>query len=156
MASPKDEKVPWIVPLLSILVDILEQNNTESKKSSYRRRKTDANNFIHEKKKTDDVVGSSGLETEPILLNGTPRKKKKRKRKVCSTGPIILCGNPNACLSMLVRNKCLGDALLATSQDESSIDPIVLDDTPAKENPPLSLVKRKSRTDTKQRKVAVR
>jgi hypothetical protein len=49
MASLKDEKIPWIVPLLSIPVDILEQNNTESKESSYRRRKMDANNFIHEK-----------------------------------------------------------------------------------------------------------
>eukprot|EP00978_Attheya_sp_CCMP212_P041176 scaffold232635_cov58-Attheya_sp.AAC.1 len=131
-------------------------NNTESKKSSYRRRKTDANNFLHEKKKPDDVVGN-GLEIEPIVLDGTPnRTNKKKKRKVRSTEPIILGGSPNSCLATLVRNKCIRDTNLATSPDESSIDPIVLEDTPTKKNQPSSLVRRKSRTDTTQRKVSVR
>eukprot|EP00978_Attheya_sp_CCMP212_P002553 scaffold5176_cov65-Attheya_sp.AAC.1 len=156
MASTKDEKVPWIVPILSIPVNIVEQNNTESEKSSYRRRKSDANNFLHEKKKAAVVVGN-GLETEPIVLYGTPkRNKKKKKRKVRSTEPIILPGSPNSLLSTRVRNKAIRDAKLAALPDESSIDPIVLDDTPTTDNPPSSLVTRKSRTDTTQKKVPVR
>eukprot|EP00978_Attheya_sp_CCMP212_P038920 scaffold197605_cov33-Attheya_sp.AAC.1 len=98
----------------------------ESKKSSYQRRKTDANNFLHEKKKPAVVVGN-GLETEPIVLDGTPkRNKKKKKRKVRSTEPIILGGSPNSLLSTRVRNKATRDAKLGTLPNESSIDPTVL------------------------------